>query len=198
VSEPEDNISEHEDTSAADLVDEARRRWARERPDLDTSPMAVVARLGRATAYLDAGVEARLAEFGLNRSAWDVLASLRRQGPPYRLSPTELYVGLMRSSGAMTHRLRRLERAGLVERVSDPGDARALLVQLTPEGVALTDRIAPLHLDNERELLSALDQTEQRALAELLRKLLLAFESREPIPPPSGRGGRRGRRHKGG
>jgi DNA-binding MarR family transcriptional regulator len=195
VSEPEDNISEHEDTPGADLVDEARQRWAQERPDLDTSPMAVVARLGRATAYLDAGVEARLAEFGLSRSAWDVLASLRRQGPPYRLSPTELYVGLMRSSGAITHRLRGLERAGLAERVPDPRDARALLVQLTPEGVALADRIAPLHLDNERELLSALNQTEQRALAGLLRKLLLAFESGQPIPPPSGRGGRRGRRH---
>ena len=143
------------------------RRWARERPDLDTSPMEVVARLGRATAYIDAGVEARLAEFGLTRSAWDVLASLRRQGPPYRLSPTgPLYVGLMRSSGAMTHRLRRLERGGLVERVRDPTDARALLVQLTTRGVKLTDRIAPLHLQNERELLSVLDQAEQRSLVE--------------------------------
>ncbi len=158
--------------------------------------MAVVARLGRATAYLDAGVEARLADFGLSRSAWDVLASLRRQGPPYRLSPTDLYVGLMRSSGAMTHRLRGLERAGLVERVHDPSDARALLVQLTTKGVKLTDRIAPLHLENERELLSVLDQAEQRVLAELLRKLLHALESRQPVPPPSGRGGRRARRRK--
>lgn len=172
-------------------MDEAARRWAHERPDLDTSPMEVVARLGRATAYIDAGVEARLAEFGLTRSAWDVLASLRRQGPPYRLSPTALYVGLMRSSGAMTHRLRGLERVGLVQRVADPGDARAMLVQLTAEGLALTERVAPLHLDNERELLSVLDETEQSTLAELLRKLLLEFESRQPVPPPSGRGGRR-------
>jgi DNA-binding MarR family transcriptional regulator len=194
VSEFQDNISELEDTSEQDLVDDAARRWARERPALDTSPTEVVARLGRATAYIDAGVEVRLAEFGLTRSAWDVLASLRRQGPPYRLSPTALYVGLMRSSGAMTHRLRGLERAGLVQRTADPADARAMLVQLTPEGVALTERIAPLHLDNERELLSALDETEQRTLAELLRKLLLGFESRQPVPPPSGRGGRRARR----
>lgn len=158
--------------------------------------MAVVARLGRATAYVDAGINARLAEFGLTRSAWDVLASLRRQGDPYRLSPTALYLGLMRSSGAMTHRLRGLERAGLIARVSDPRDARAMLVELSPEGAALTDRIAPLHLENERTLLAALDEPEQRALEQLLRKLLVAFESDQSVPPASGLGGRRGRRHR--
>jgi DNA-binding MarR family transcriptional regulator len=152
--------------------------------------MAVVARLGRVSAYVDAGVNDRLREFGLTRGAWDVLASLRRQGPPFRLSPTNLYVGLMRSSGAMTHRLRGLERAGLVHRIADPDDARGMLVELTPEGVATTERIAPLHLDNERRLLSALTDEQQRTLAELLRTLLISFEARQPVPPPSGRGGR--------
>ncbi|MGI8715691.1 MAG: MarR family winged helix-turn-helix transcriptional regulator [Solirubrobacteraceae bacterium] len=199
MSEPEDNISEHEDTSPVarageapdgDLVDAAIRRWGLERPDLDLDAMAVIARLGRATAYIDAGINARLSEFGLSRSAWDVVASLRRQGEPYRLSPTALYVGLMRSSGAITHRLRGLERAGLIVRVPDPHDARAMLVQLTPQGVALTDRVAPLHLANERALLAALDEPEQRVLANILRKLLIAFESEQPVPPPSGRGGR--------
>jgi DNA-binding MarR family transcriptional regulator len=123
------------------------------------------------------------AEHGLNRPAWDVLASLRRGGAPYRLTPTDLYRGLMRTSGTMTHTLARLERAGLIERVPDPGDGRSLLVALTRRGLALVDRVVPLHLDNERALLSPLSAHEQRQLAALLKKLLLAFEREQPVPP---------------
>jgi DNA-binding MarR family transcriptional regulator len=194
VSESEGNISEYQDntsTATRDHVDRVLGQWASVQPDLDTSPVAVIARLGRATAYVDAGINARLAEFGLSRAAWDVLASLRRNGPPYRLSPTQLYVALMRSSGAMTHRVYGLERSGLVKRVPDPNDARGMLVELTPKGIALVDAIAPLHLDNERKLLRALSDDEQRMLADLLRKLLLTHEQEHPTPPPSGRGGRR-------
>src|SRR5439155_25154879 len=126
-------MSESEDM-LADHVDRVRAQWSKVRPDLDTSPVAVIARLGRATAYLDGGVNAQLAEFGLTREAWDVLASLRRAGPPHRLSPTDLYRALMRSSGAMTHRLRGLERAGLIERVPNPDDGRGMLVELTRKG----------------------------------------------------------------
>jgi DNA-binding MarR family transcriptional regulator len=172
-------------------VDYVRAQWAAVRPDLDTAPAAVIARLGRATAYIDAGVNARLGEFGLTREAWDVLASLRRAGPAHRLSPTELYRALMRSSGAMTHRLATLEGAGLVQRVADPDDGRSVLVQLTPKGLALVDRAAAAHLSNEQALLSGLSQEEQSTLAELLRKLLREFERERVPPPPSGRGGRR-------
>lgn len=154
----------------------------------------MIARLGRATAYIDAGVNRKLEEFGLSRASWDVLASLRRSGPPHRMSPTELYLAHMRSSGAITHRLARLERAGLVNRVPDPHDARGMLVELTARGRRLVDRVAPEHLDNERALLAALSEEEQAALASLLRKLLMAFEHERPLPPASGRGGRRRRR----
>ena len=168
-------------------------QWARARPDLDTAPVAVIARLGRATAYVDAAINARLAEFGLTRNSWDVLASLRRSGPPHRLSPTELYLALMRTSGAMTHRLAALEQAGLVRRVPDPDDGRGMLVELTRQGRALVDRVAPAHLDNEQRLLAALTPAERETLAGLLRKLLQSFERAQPVPPPSGRGGRRKR-----
>jgi DNA-binding MarR family transcriptional regulator len=194
VSEPEDKLSELED-SESDHVDQVRALWAQVRPDLDTSSIAVIARLGRVAAYMDAGINARLADFGLTRNAWDVLASLRRSGPPYRLSPTELYRALMRSSGAITHRLAELQHAGLITRVSDPADGRGLLVELTREGLALVDRVAPAHLANERELLEPLTEDEQATLAALLRKRLLAFEQTQPAPPPSGVGGRR-RRHR--
>ena len=194
VSEPRDNIHELQDKAPEaepDHVDHVRAQWAAVRPDLDTAPAAVIARLGRATAYIDAGVNARLGEFGLTREAWDVLASLRRAGPPHRLSPTELYRALMRSSGAMTHRVATLERAGLVQRVADPDDGRSVLVQLTPTGLALVDRVAAAHLSNEQALLRGLSPEEQTALAGLLRKLLRGFEGERLPPPPSGRGGRR-------
>jgi DNA-binding MarR family transcriptional regulator len=191
MSEHKDSISEFEDNLTGDHVAHVIAQWARARPDLDTTPVGVIARLGRATAYVDAGINARLAEFGLTRNSWDVLASLRRAGPPHRLSPTELYRSLMRSSGAMTHRLAELERAGLVERAPDPEDGRSLLVELTRKGLTLVDRVAPAHIDNERALLAGLSDDEQAALAALLSKLLLEFERSEPVPPPSGRGGRR-------
>lgn len=197
MTELQDNISELEDRRSAgegDHVDRVLGQWARVRPDLDTTPVAVVARLGRAAAYVSAGIDACLEEFGLSRAGWDVLASLRRTGPPHRLSPTELYVALMRSSGAMTHRLHHLERDGLITRIPDPDDARGMLVELTRRGKVLVDRIAPLHVDNERALLAPLSNEEQQNLAQLLRKLLLAYEHQQPTPPPSGTGGRRKRR----
>jgi DNA-binding MarR family transcriptional regulator len=176
---------------AADHVDHVLAQWAAARPDWDTAPVAVIARLGRATAYIDAGVNARLSEFGLTRGSWDVLASLRRSGPPHRLSPTQLYLELMRTSGAMTHRLVGLGRAGLIRRIPDPEDGRGLLVELTRKGVALVDRVAPAHLENERTLLDPLSDEEQATLAGLLRKLLSAHEREQPAPPPTGRGRRR-------
>ena len=165
-------------------------QWAAIRPHVDTTPIGVIARLGRVTAFIDASVNATLGEFGLTREAWDVLASLRREGPPYRLSPTQLYMSLMRSSGAMTHRLAALERVGLVKRLPDPDDGRGILVQLTGKGVRLVDRVAPKHLANERRLLAALTDDDRGELAELLRKLLVAYEREHPAPPHSGRGGR--------
>ena len=174
-----------------DHVDRVRAQWRDARPDLDTESFAIVGRLGRATAYIDAAISAWLADFDLTRASWDVLASLRRSGPPHRLSPTQLYRSAMRSSGAMTHRLAALERDGLIGRVPDPADGRGMLVELTPSGVALVDEVAPVHLANEAELLAALSPDEQRALAASLRTLLLALERRHATPPPSGSGGRR-------
>jgi DNA-binding MarR family transcriptional regulator len=189
-------MSELEDIHGGgeDHVDRVVDQWADVRPDLDTAPMALLARLGRAAAYADAEINEGLAAFGLTRASWDVLASLRRSGEPYRLSPTTLYRGLMRTSGAMTHRLARLQQAGLIRRVADPGDSRSRLVELTPKGLALVDRVAPVHLENERRLLSPLDPHAQRELAALLKELLLRLERDRPVPPPSGTGGRPRRR----
>ena len=152
-------------------------------PRLDTTPIAVIARLGRLQAYVGAEVEALFAEHGLTRQSWDVLASLRRSGPPYRLTPTELRALLMRTSGAITHTLHRLEYMGLVERVRNADDGRSLLVGLTAKGRSLVGRLGPVHLANERRLLGPLTGDEQETLAALLRKLLVAFERESATPP---------------
>ena len=166
-----------------DHVSRVLAQWAGEAPELDVSPVGVVARVGRLARFLDQGLERVFAEYGLRREGWDVLASLRRAGPPYRLSPTALYLGLMRTSGAMTNRLHRLEQAGLVRRVADPADARSLLVELTEQGSRLVDELAPRHLANERALIGALSAPEQEQLATLLAKLLAALEAEDARPP---------------
>jgi DNA-binding MarR family transcriptional regulator len=166
-----------------DHVDRVRAQWARERPDLDTQPVAVIARLGRAARFVDQGLAEFFAEHDLSRADWDVLASLRRSGPPYSLSPTSLYRGLMRTSGAMSQRLESLERKGLIERALDPADRRGVVVKLTAKGRRLVDDVAAEHLANERRLLAPLSRTELNDLATLLKKLLLAYEREQSVPP---------------
>lgn len=166
-----------------DHVDRVREQWAREWPDLDTRPVAVVARLGRAARYVDQALGEFFASHDLSRADWDVLASLRRSGPPYTLSPTSLYRGLMRTSGAMSQRLESLERKGLIERALDPADRRGIAVTLTAKGRKLVDDVAAEHLVNESRLLTPLSRKEQKALADLLKKLLRAYEHEHPLPP---------------
>ena len=167
----------------ADHVDGVIAEWARERPELDLGSVAVIARLGRAARYLDDGIEQTFEAHGLSRSSWEVLAALRRGGAPFRRSPTQLYQAAMRTSGAMTNRLQRLESAGLVRRVPDAADGRSLLVELTTKGRALTDEVAVAHLDTEAALLAPLTAGEQAILAGLLKTLLLSLEAEHPVPP---------------
>lgn len=183
MSRGKDRVAQAQDTQSDDHVDRVIAEWRRERPEIDLAPVAVIARLGRAARYVDAGLERAFAPHGLNRASWDVLAALRRGGPPYERSPTQLYRELMRTSGAMTNRLQRLQAAGLITRVPDAVDARGLLVRLTAKGRTLTDEVTTLHLDNENRLLDALDADERATLAALLKKLLLAFEVERPGPP---------------
>ena len=112
------------------------------------------------------------AEYGLQPGEFDVLATLRRSGAPYALTPTALYEAAMLSSGGMTNRIDRLEAAGLIERQKHPTDRRGVLVALTPKGLALIDKLVLLHVENERAMLSPLSADEQRQLDALLAKLL--------------------------
>ena len=185
--ERRERVAEEGVPSGGDHVDRVQAEWRAVRPELDPAPVAIVARIGRIAAYFDQSTNALMGEHGLSRSSWDVLASLRRAGPPYELSPTELYQALMRSSGAMTNRLRRLEHAELIERRPDPGDGRGRLVRLTERGRKLVDEIAPIHLDNEERLLAGLTNDDRRTLENLLRRLASGLEETGPTPPDSSR-----------
>lgn len=163
--------------SSGDRVDQIIAQWAAQRPDLPAEPMAIVGRLVRAERALVPRITESHRRFGLTRESFDVLATLRRAGPPYRLSPTELYRWLMLSSGAITNRIDRLEADGFVERAPDPQDRRGVLVALTDSGKRLIDEAMTDHVRNEERLISALDAKDRRELSRILRKLLLAFEA---------------------
>jgi DNA-binding MarR family transcriptional regulator len=162
-----------------DHVDRIFEQWAVERPDLDRSAMAVLARILRAARIVDLEMDRVFAEDGLHRGEFDVLATLRRAGNPYRLNPTDLSATALLSTGAMTNRLDRLESAGLVRRLPDPEDRRGVLVELTAEGRSLIDRVLTAHVRNEERILESLTDADRRQLTRLLRKLLVSLGERE-------------------
>lgn len=159
-----------------DAVDKILEQWHRERPDLDVSPMGVIGRMGRLAKHLERAIQATFSEFGLTIGEFDVLAALRRSGQPYQLSPTELFNTLMVSSGTMTHRIDRLEQSELVKRVPDPSDRRGTLIELTDKGFNAIEKAVEAHVVNEHRILGVLEESERKALALLLRKLLVSFE----------------------
>ena len=161
----------------SDPVDKILAQWQRERPDLDVSPMGIIGRMGRLAKHLERAIQETFSEFGLTVGEFDVLAALRRSGQPYQLSPTELFNTLMVSSGTMTHRIDRLEQAELVRRIPDPSDRRGLQIELTDRGFSVIEKAVEAHVVNEHRIVGVLEASEREALIELLRKLLVSFES---------------------
>lgn len=160
---------------ANDGVDAIIGQWREQRPDLDDLlPMEVFGRVYRIAAAIGDRMEAAYQRLGIGRGEFDVLATLRRSGEPYNLSPKQLSDTLMLTTGGMTGRLDKLERAGLITRIPDPADRRSLRAQLTPAGRELIDRAVAVGLQVQREALSRLSPTDARHLADLLRDLAAA------------------------
>jgi DNA-binding MarR family transcriptional regulator len=154
-----------------DNVDMIVAQWKAERPDIDASPMEVIGRISRLAADLDPLLAPVFTSHGLGDGEFDVLATLRRSGEPFELSPGELGASMMVTSGAVTKRIDRLERSGLVTRRVSEVDARARLIRLTAEGRRIVDEAVVDHVANEKRLLSGLSAAERETLADLLRKL---------------------------
>ncbi|MGW0736660.1 MarR family winged helix-turn-helix transcriptional regulator [Streptomyces sp. NPDC002851] len=159
-----------------DAVDVIRDLWRAERPDLDTWPTGVVGRVQRLSRLLERELRVFDTRHGLEAGEFDVLTTLRRSGPPYRMTAGAFLKASMVTSGAVTKRIDRMEARGLVERVRPSGgDRRSVQIQLTEKGIQLIDDIFPLHLDNEERMLSALSREECEQLSRLLRRLLESF-----------------------
>jgi DNA-binding MarR family transcriptional regulator len=137
----------------ADAVDRIVEQWARERAELDTTAMEVFGRVIRLARLAGDEVGRVYDQHGIGRPEFDVLATLRRSGPPYRLSAGSLAAAMMMSSGGTTARLDRLEQRGLVHRSADPDDRRGVLVALTEPGRELVDAALTAGLARQQELL---------------------------------------------
>jgi DNA-binding MarR family transcriptional regulator len=171
--------------STSDHIEETIAAWRRERPGLDLSGMAVVARLLRVARRFDEAQDEFFGALGLKPGWLDVLGALRRAGDPYRLTPTKLAEEALISTAGMTNRLDRLEQAGLIRRLPDPDDRRGVLVELTNDGLELVDAAVDAHRGLSRRLLGGLEGVERDKLDALLKKLLVQLDSGEAPAPAS-------------
>ncbi len=162
-------------TTPRDALDRILDQWRRERPDLDCSPMGVIGRISQLQREVHLAQRATFAKHGLDVPSFDVLAALRRAGPPYQLTPTALMRTALVTSGAITQRLDRLEERGLITRERSSDDGRAVVVSLTDAGREALDAALPDHLDTERKLLEGLSDDDRERLAGLLRRFLVTL-----------------------
>jgi DNA-binding MarR family transcriptional regulator len=153
--------------------------WRDEEPDLDFSPVAVFGRITRIDRYLAAALREVYRRHQLDAGEYDVLAALRRSGPRYRLTPTELYRSVLVTSATMTERLDRLQHRGLITRRPAARDRRSVHVELTPGGRALIDQAHTDLLSAEASLLDSLAPGDRAALAGLLATLAASLEHRQ-------------------
>src|SRR5216683_5217251 len=137
-----------ETSAKKDAVDRILRQWAEERPDLDVSPMGIIGRISRIERVLDPMLVSVFRSFGLERWSFDVLASLRRSGTPYELTPTQLFNSLMLTSGAITYRIDEMVKTGFVQRTPNPEDRRGQRIRLTDLGRRTIDAAVAAHVRN--------------------------------------------------
>ncbi|WP_326772523.1 MarR family winged helix-turn-helix transcriptional regulator [Streptomyces sp. NBC_01445] len=177
---PEQPHGPHRPGQPLDHIARIQAEWARERPDVDVTPQGVIGRLHRLGALLTEQLRLVYRRYGLSEGEFDVLAALRRAGEPFERAPGELAAHTMVTTGAMTKRIDRLERGGLVTRRRAAGDGRGRVVALTPAGRDLIDDAFSEHMTNERRLLDTLGPDEAAHLESLLTSWLARVE------PPRG------------
>jgi DNA-binding MarR family transcriptional regulator len=161
---------------APDHVARLIEDWKQEAPDLPSGPVEVIARILRAARHLEHELARGLAVYGLSSREFDALSALRRSGPPYALTASELSHAILFSSGGLTKLLERLERAGLVLREQDPDDRRVVRVALSAAGRELQEEAMAVDLEHEERMLASLDAEQRETLARLLQSLLASFE----------------------
>ncbi len=151
--------------------------WLEDIPLLDLEVEGIVDRMNGLSRRIRRKLNEVIAEHGLTYEEWDVLGALRQAGPPFRRSAGSLAKRTELSSGAMTNRLDRLEKAGLVKRLPDPDDRRGVLVELTEAGEEKWLSTAKAQASYENLIGAALNKREKEQLNSLLRRLMVEFES---------------------
>lgn len=159
-----------------DAIERLTQQWAEEKPELDTEPMAIMGRILRIAKYMETEVAKLHKRYDLKLGEFDVLATLRRSGSPYCLTPSELMGSMLLTSGAMTNRLDKLESKGLIARAHSKEDRRSVSVQLTPKGIDLIDELMQVHVDLQHELIKGMDDQAKQKLNQALKLCLAEFE----------------------
>lgn len=159
-----------------DKINNIIKQWNKERPDLDVSSMELIGRFKKINSLLVKEMDNTFGEYDLNHASFDVLATLRRSGKPYALSPNELLATMMVTSGTMTNRIDRLVKKGLVKRIANPNDGRGFIISLTESGFSLIDKTVTAHVETQTRLTAGLLAEEQQQLNMLLCKFLNSFE----------------------
>ena len=157
-------------------IDRVVAQWGKQKPHLDTEPMAVLGRFLRLQKHIEAEISACHKQFDLTMGEFDVLATLRRNGKPYTLTPSALLSSMMLTSGAMTNRLDKLESKGLIARVHSTEDRRSVSVALTNKGLAIIDEAIEEHVSIQHQLVASLSDTELPELNQLFKTWLAGFE----------------------
>ncbi|OZG75232.1 MarR family transcriptional regulator [Hahella sp. CCB-MM4] len=163
-------------SSDQDSVDSIAAQWNKERPDLEMQPMEIIGRFSRIYKYTSRAIEKCHQDFDLKPGEFDVLATLRRSGDPFTLTPSQLFNSMMLSSGAMTNRLDKLADKGLIKRIHSEEDRRSVYVSLTDKGLELINLAVEQHVNAEAELLEGLSEKQKDGLNKALRQWLAVFE----------------------
>ncbi len=177
-----------------DRAEEIARAWARERPGVPVGSIGIVTRIWQVAKLLSDERRRTLAAIGLDAATLDLLSTLRRAGPPYRLSTRELAARCLVTAGAVTQRVDRAQGSGLVRRLAPARGSRTVLVELTAAGHREVERAVGVLLTTEQTLVDALTPGDQAQLARLLAELLQSLAERGELPAPAGLPGRRGHR----
>lgn len=159
--------------SGHSLVDAILAQWKQQHPELNFEPMALIAALTQAYHLTSIPIDQMMTKYGLTRGMFDVLATLRRSGKPFQLTPKELSASLLLSGAGLTNRLDRLQSLDLISRLPDPTDRRSLRIALTKRGREFVDHILPELLEVQKTVFGS-----NRKAGKELTKLLVDLSQR--------------------
>ena len=164
------------DNQTTDALDTIVAQWKQEKPHLNTQPMEILGRMARLAKHLETAIAACHKQYDLKLGEFDVLATLRRAGAPYSLTPSELIDSMMLSSGAMTNRLDKLQTRELIIRTHSEEDRRSVTVSLTSQGIKLIDEVMEQHVQVQEKVLEGFSQQQQAQINQLFKTWLSNWE----------------------